>query len=535
MSASPGRLASRQLLASRILATRAAETLSAAQCAALLRMAPEQAVDAIERRTSTSLSLQHHVTHPLVDAYCTLGRHDDAVRVLRSHRPTDATPFNPLLVACVRLGDDSALREATGLMRELGAPPTVDTYGELILARVERGEALRALRVCESALYAGIVPPRRACTALIVALSEAGLTGSALDLAFELRVRHNRRLDSTDRATQALIDGAAEAEMPLEVLAVHSELRQHHGFALADEMVLRCVRAGNVPAARALLRQLEAEGVPVGKEPLDELLLAMLDREDVSEAFDLWDRQRAVVASPMPGFEQHAGRRWVHGGDSGAQDATAAAAATTVEVLGLGDSEAKSSPVELPPLTLELDLRGLPEGAARLSCMRYFQRLANAAPTEALLAGRPGWSGWSDAADGDALRVLLTDMAHADGLREQAASLQPPIELRVEEARTRGEADAGATGDGAVVLMADRESRALGASLRRAAARQTAQKRPCARRRIAQRLVDHGAARMDRTGVEEVRSIILPSKLAACSHVFSQSDNTACYSLQLYV
>ena len=261
---------------------------------------------------------------------------------------------------------------------------------------------------------------------MIVALSEAGLAGSALDLAFELRVRHNRRLDSTDRATQALIDGAAEAEMPLEVLAVHSELRQHHGFALADEMVLRCVRAGNVPAARALLRQLEAEGVPVGKEPLDELLLAMLDREDVSEAFDLWDRQRAVVASPMPGFEQHAGRRWVHGGDSGAQDATAAAAATTVEVLGLGDCEAKSSPVELPPLTLELDLRGLPEGAARLSCMRYFQRLANAAPTEALLAGHVlGGAGGASAADGDALRVLLTDMAHADGLREQAASLQP--------------------------------------------------------------------------------------------------------------
>ena len=69
--------------------------------------------------------------------------------------------------------------------------------------------------------------------------------------------------------------------MPLEVLAVHGELRQHHGFALADEMVLRCVRAGNVPAARALLLA-EAEGVPVGKEPLDELLLAMLDREDVS-------------------------------------------------------------------------------------------------------------------------------------------------------------------------------------------------------------------------------------------------------------
>ena len=35
--------------------------------------------------------------------------------------------------------------------------------------------------------------------------------------------------------------------------------------ALADELMLRCARASNLPAARALLRQLDSEGGKVGR------------------------------------------------------------------------------------------------------------------------------------------------------------------------------------------------------------------------------------------------------------------------------
>ena len=166
MSASPGRLASRQLLASRILATRAAEALSAAQCRSPpWRERPSVPSSAPPPRCPCSIMWR------IRSSWRTALLAGTTTRCASLSIDTDATPFNPLLVACVRLGDDSASRSGWAHGR---GTPVVDTYGELILARVEQSEALRALRVCGRS-PAGIVPPRRACTALIVALSEAGL------------------------------------------------------------------------------------------------------------------------------------------------------------------------------------------------------------------------------------------------------------------------------------------------------------------------------------------------------------------------
>jgi hypothetical protein len=375
---------------------------------------PAKDIEEIERRAFAGSSKgDDRLLRPIVTAYSQTGLRDEALRVLRSQRPDEVGPFEPLLIEHVRVGDEAGFREAAWLMRELGAVPTADTYGKLIAARCERGEHDRALRVCQSALAAGTAPPAEAVDSLLVGLTESGLTGSALDVATALRLRHGRMLDGNGRAAQMLLDSAAHADMPLEVLAVHKELSHHvpsataevpseRGGAVAvhDELLQRCVRAGNIPAAMALMRQLRSRRVDVGLAPLDELLVQLLEADEVNEALSL------------------AEGRWPHPLlVAGAPSASGASAALT------------------------LDLRGLPEGAARLCYVRYFQFLANATPTQQLLTGSVGPSqGGERTADSvcqgqksrDAtLSVVLSDRRVALAIIAQAASLEPPIVLSI--------------------------------------------------------------------------------------------------------
>jgi hypothetical protein len=327
-------------LASAILHSQRSD-FSARHYEALLRIVPPEDIAAVEQRAAASMHTDglRPLLRPLVGAYSAAGQRGDALRLLRTHRP-DAASFDPLLLACVAQGADEDLRAAYWLMRDVGVSPSADTYGELIRARVFRGEADRALRVCVHALDAGHPPPPAAVDDLYESLIAAGLTGSALDLAETLRVRHGRRLESGERATHLLLDGAANSSVPLESLFVLRVLSQHHDEAatpgLAADLLQRCVRANNVNAARALARECDALGIPLGAESRDALLLALLEREALSDAF-------AHAAPLLGGRDDHR---------VGDRPTVTAASSPSPSASALG---------------LVLDLRGLPEGAA-VSC-----------------------------------------------------------------------------------------------------------------------------------------------------------------------
>ena len=173
-------------------------------------------------------------------------------------------------------------------MRRRSLAPTPDCYGGLILARLEMGEVGRALRVCQSALSAAAPPPVEVVQPLVAALSREGLSGSALELLTELRHRHGI-LAGGGLARQSLIEAAAGSAASLEAVSVFHELRWHSWVGaggtggggegvgtnggsgrvqqqfLQDEMMLGCLREQNVPAAWALLQQLEGENSKSGR------------------------------------------------------------------------------------------------------------------------------------------------------------------------------------------------------------------------------------------------------------------------------
>ena len=371
---------------------------------ALLRiMRQPEDIAAVEQKVAGSPNL----LRPLVGAYSAAGRRDEALRLLRQGRPP-ADAFDPLLVASVESGDDRDLRAAYWLMREAGVAPSGDTYGELIKARVKRGEAERAFRVCTHALESGQPPPPGAVEDLHEALVEAGMMGSALELAELLRVRHG--WSASERATQLLLDGAARSDLPLEVLSVLQELRLHRtpeeAPRLAADLLHRCCRAGNVAAARALLRECDAEGLQLEAESRDELLQALLKEEGgLNEALQFYDASTANLMSLLP-------------------------------------ASSRPSPSTASTVNLVLDLRGIPEGARRLSCVRYFQRLANATPTESLLAGHVLQDRPAAPASSSGLRLMLSEPSHAAAVIQQAAELQPPIALRLADAPPTSATDA---------------------------------------------------------------------------------------------
>ena len=394
-------------LAAQILSSQTS-VLSTGHYEALLRMAAPEDIVKVEERALGEERLRP-LLRPLVRAYAASNQRSEAMRVLRRHSP-EPSAFDPLLVACVASGDDADLRAAHWLMREAGIVPTAETYGELIRARLARGESDRAMRVCTHALEANRLPPPGAVADLVEALVEARLTGTALELAETLRLRHGVVLGREERATQLLLDGAAASPTALEVLSVMRELRQHRRadatHLLASDLLQRCLRAGNVPAARALWRECDAEGLPLTVESRDALLVAYLDRDELNEAMRVGDG----AASPLRTFRAGPG-------------------------VSMPDSSSglPSSSIG-PPLSLELDLRDMPEGAARLGCLRYFQRLANATPTETLLAGavlRPTTPAIS--AD-DKLRLLISNPELASAVIRQAAELSPPITLTLADA-----------------------------------------------------------------------------------------------------
>ena len=420
------------LLASRILVSQ--PSLNARHYEALIQMTKQSgATPAAAEATSRAL----------VNSFCEAGQRERAMSYLREARQCGVGAFEPLLVACVREGDDDALRAAAKLMREAGAAPSGSTYGALLRERLKRGETTRALRVCDGALAAGVAPPALDVQALVVALTEEGLSGSALELVAAMRERHGRLLplNRSDRATHALLNGAASSHaMPLEPLAVHAELKHHlvdeaSAGRLSDELVLRCVRAGNLRAARALLRQLESEGVLLGPDTLDTTLQALLETSETQDALKLWDDQAArhvEAGRPLP----WPSLRW----------ATAAA-----------PSPSHDSPQPHPPLPLDeacfeplgvpgrLDLSALPEGAARIGVIRFFQRLAATAAATADEA-QPSVP---------AEVVLLAQPSHADALVRTAASLVPPLQLDSRGRTPSSPSGGGEAGERTVMLIVE--------------------------------------------------------------------------------
>ncbi len=371
----------------------------------------------------------------LVESHCAAGRRSAAFNFLLEQRPRAVEPFEPLLVACAMDGDDAALRMATRLMRESGAAPTESTYGLLVRARLDCGDTDRALKVCEGALAAGMAPPPADVKALLLALSEAGLSGSALELMAALRVRHGRLVpaDRSDVAIHALLDGAARAhEMPLECLAVWNELKHHGDEAaarqLADDLLRRCLRAGNLNGARALHRQLGAEGVCLGPEALEWLLRALLEASQTPEALKLWDEQSSRHAEPFPWPSV----RWAlvaHADE--AHPAHAAPPDEHTDELDLSRVPEGVACRELePPRSStpldELDLSRVPEGVACIGAIRFFQRLAALAVAERPQLQLP-------------TRVLLrAQPAHAAALIRTAASLVPPLQIERLPGRSEG-------------------------------------------------------------------------------------------------
>lgn len=311
--------------------------------------------------------------------------------VCASEGPSIST-FDARLVECVRSGDDGALNAVAQLMRLLGATPSGETYGALILARLERGELTRAMRVWSAALTAGLPPEPAVVDQLVLALIHDGLSGSALELLTDLRVRHGRQLppgSATNGVARRLIEGAAHAyEMPLEVLSVHKELR-HHVDRVHDELVEACALARNVPAATALLRQLDADGVRLGDAALDSLLSALLDASNLPEAIRI--------------FETHSEpRAWRFGGETDYEtgDDTPGGAGTA------------------QPTTAHLELSDLGPGTARLQLIHTLQRLAVEAVTYP--SSRPFPS---------EMRVVVR-RSHAEQLISTAASLSPTLPFR---------------------------------------------------------------------------------------------------------
>ena len=282
-------------VARRIVETQAA--LSPQHVSALLRMSSESKSLLEKRAREAPTTLV-----PLVGAYSQAGRFDDALRVLREAAREEARPllvraYEPLLVGCVRSNDDGALRAASRLMRSQQLQPDGSLYGSLILARLERGELPRALTLCEAALADACPPPVRAVDPLLVALARDGLNGTALDLIAQLRRRHGVLLAPSDAATRTLLDAAATSSASLEAASVFAELRWHvpgarrgagregvarlsgrgvggaavvagvepgargdGGVPLHEELLRRCLRAGNLPAAWALYREVDHTG-----------------------------------------------------------------------------------------------------------------------------------------------------------------------------------------------------------------------------------------------------------------------------------
>ena len=147
----------------------------------------------------------------------------------------------------------------------------------------------RAHRVFEMALQRTELPPPEATQPLLVALVKAGLSGSALELATELRMR-GVRLSADSPATTSLIMAAATSEAAFEALSVLDELRQHAAagcgrleaaggasLLLQDELLRQCVRAHNVPAAWALHQEIERTGLEVTAESSGLLVGALFE------------------------------------------------------------------------------------------------------------------------------------------------------------------------------------------------------------------------------------------------------------------
>ena len=241
--------------------------------------------------------------------------------------------------------------------------------------------------------------------------------------------------------------------MPCQVLSVYSELKRHAELAslqaesavgtrgaaadavlpLHDALMLSCVRAENLAAARALQRELEASGVSLGPMALDALVSLLIDEGSAGEAVRLHEAGGHTAG--------HSARSSV---DLGAE----------LELGELGEGHAV------------LDLRALPDGAARVGMVRFLERLGGALAAEQRRLAERGapWAG-EEAAEAGAeampsqsaelpdasLTLLAGDDEHggrATALIETAAAMQPPLPLQRVVRVVRAGSDEGSSSEG---------------------------------------------------------------------------------------
>ena len=378
------------LLAARIL--EAQPSLNEKHYQALLKMAQPSTVEG---------------ARSLVEAYCASGQRERAIMMLQTYRP-GVEAFEPLLVECVKRGDEEGFRAAIGSLRETGAAPSSTTFGALIRARIDCGQPRRAMGVCEYALSVQTLPPARDLDAMIAALCDAGLSGSALDLIAVLRTRHNWVLPRHGVGTNALLTSASQAyEMPLEALAVYTELELHDSecttLNLTDELLRRCANAGNLKSVHALLRHLSGQELLVGRFALGCVLRAMLAADETRAALRIFDDQ---VASYMKrdGAPPWEALHW------------AAPSSSNRDV----DAAVPCEPDRLAAAR-PMDFTELPEGVACIGVIRFFQRLALDAETltTSELLALP--------------MVLIVNESHRASILRAASSLSPPVHLQSTE------------------------------------------------------------------------------------------------------
>ena len=168
--------------------------LGATQYAALMGMVqrsssvPSDALPRVrgvwERALAAGLPPSAPLLRPLVASCVAAGRRDEALdRLTAAHeagQPLDDASFEPLVVGCVKHGDENGLRAAVGLLRQQRPAPGAALYGALIDAHRESGALSRAHGVCSHALSRGVLPAAAPLRALLVALAHAGRSGDAL-------------------------------------------------------------------------------------------------------------------------------------------------------------------------------------------------------------------------------------------------------------------------------------------------------------------------------------------------------------------
>jgi len=450
---------------------------------------------------------------PLVDVAFLNGGLHAALRLLSEQASPSASSFAPLLEAAIGRDDEPALVEVASVMRRRGVAPDAGIFTTVIEARLRTGQPDRATAACLHALDRGIVPRARSLTALVTALADADQTSAAITLCARLRAR-GTWMSGRSAATEALVRAAARsAGAPFEAVAVAHELAAHaamedaarggragrggDGTRLAREaaggrvlvstsfqqgaMLLHCLREGNLYGARALASYTletgarmpaHAVGAMIGAEYEAMNLVAARALLKEAESRGLWRLpQRGISLGPAA--QQAAPASLPSGAPPPLEPQQRVAHhAPSEEVrlcptvrLGCGRADPTQA-ARIGEDAAVLDLRGLPEGVARVGTLHFFiqltQRLEAGLDSEEIaqllqddasppplgsasavaraVAGQPGaraspWS-WARSPPPGARRLpaaveIWTDLGGGEELRQLCADMHPPLLLQL--------------------------------------------------------------------------------------------------------